>query len=390
MKAIICGAGIAGLSAAWWLRNDGWQVTILERAGALRGAGYLIDFFASGYDSVERMGLLPEVRRVCYPIDGVLYRSVDGTPTSRLDAEAAYRVQHGRVVSLLRGDLERILHNALDPDTGIRFSTSVDGVTCTEDHVDVQLTDGTVERADVLIGADGLHSRVRELTFGPERRFRRDLGYHVSSYVYTDPEIAGQLGNSMHMVEAPGLQAGAYRLSDDRVGVFLAHRVNGSGELPADPRAELRRRHGELGWFVPRMLENCPEPGELYYDQMSQIEMPTWSQRRVTLIGDACQAVSLLAGQGASLAAGGAYVLAEQLRENGDVPGALQRYEERMRTAVLKKQQAGRNTADWFVPATRTKIKARNVLLRLASARGLEWMLRPVLRTPGGNVVTGA
>ncbi|GAA3726717.1 FAD-dependent monooxygenase [Salinactinospora qingdaonensis] len=387
MKAVICGAGIAGLSLAWWLEREGWEVTIAEHAPGLHGAGYMIDFYGSGYDAAERMGLLPAVTAAAYRVSGVVYRSPDGTATSTLDYGAFRRMNRDRVASLLRGDLEQLVFEALGEGVDIRFGTSVASVTTSASEVEVGLTDGSVERADVLVGADGIHSRVRELTFGPQQRFLRPLGYHTAAYIATDPKLWQRVGEAFQMVEAPGLQAGCYRVSENRVAAFFAHRARAG--MPADPRAELRRRYGGLGWVIPRLLEHCPEgPPELYYDLMAQIEMPTWSQNRVVLLGDACYAVSLLAGQGASMAMGGAYVLADELGRAGDVPSALAAYETRLRPAIAKKQRAGRRTAEWFVPATSGRLLMRRTLLRLASSRALEGMLRPVLSTPGGSVVT--
>lgn len=386
MQAVICGSGIAGLTLAWWLQRDGWDVVLAERAPELHGAGHMIDFFGPGYDAADRMGLLPEIRKASYSVDAVLYHAPDGRPTGAIPFSIFSRMYKGRVVSLPRGDLEQILYDAVGGAADLRFSTGVASVTAAADHVDVELTDGNTIRADLLIGADGIHSHVRGLVFGPEQRFLRDLGYHVAAYVFLDPAMAQKLGDTFHMVEAPGIQAGAYGLGGGRVAAMLAHRAD--GPLPADPRAELTRLYGGLGWFVPRILEHCPASEELYYDRMAQIEMPAWSQNRVALLGDACQAVSLLAGQGASLAMGGAHVLAEELRRADDIPTALQRYEARMRTAVLKKQKAGRNTADWFVPATRPKIMLRSLLLRLVSSPGFAWIMHPLLATPGRNVVT--
>jgi 2-polyprenyl-6-methoxyphenol hydroxylase-like FAD-dependent oxidoreductase len=102
---------------------------------------------------------------------------------------------------------------------------------------------------------------------------------------------------------------------------------------------------------VPDVLAHCPPAGALYYDQVAQIDMPQWSTGHVVLVGDACQAVSLLAGQGASLAVAGAHLLADELAGASDVPEALRRYHARLAPAVAAKQAAGRRTAEWFCPA---------------------------------------
>lgn len=386
MKAIICGAGIAGLSLAWWLEHHGWEVVAVEHAPGPRDEGYMLDFFGSGYDAAELMGMLPGLRAVAYDVTGILHVDARGRMTSRISYGTFRDLQQGRVLSLLRGDLERTLSTALGGRIDLRFGRSIDAVTSARDHVAVTLTDGTTERADLLVGADGIHSRVRELAFGPEHAFRRDLGYHTAAYVFTDRALWSRLDRTFSMHTAPGRQAGCYRLRDGRVAAFHAH-VAAEPDLPDDPRAALRRTYRDMGWVTPTMLAQCPEPPALYYDRVAQIEMPRWTSGRVALIGDACHAVSLLAGQGASMAMGASYVLADELARTDDVSSALPRYEARVRPAIERKQAAGRRTAKWFVPSTRRRIALRDLVLRLADVAPLSVLLRPVLTTPGGSIV---
>ncbi len=381
MRVVICGAGIAGLSLAWWLERAGWEVLVVEHAPGQRGAGYLIDFFGPGYDAVERMGLLPRVRERARTVAGVRYRDSAGRVTCELPYDSLVRLQRGRVVTLMRGELEDLLFEALGPGVEFRYSTSVDAVATAADHVAVTLTTGEVERADLLVGADGIHSRVRELAFGPERRHLRSLGYHTAAYLFADPELGARVGDRLEMVEAPGLQAGVCRLDGERLAAVFAHRA-AADPLPEDPRERLRERYASLGWLIPEVLDRCPEPGQVYYDEVAQIEAASWARPRVTLLGDACQAVSLLAGQGAAMAVAGACVLAEELLRDGDAVAAPFRYEERVRPAVVRKQRAGRRIADWFVPASRTRLRLRTAALRLAARPGLVGLLGPVLRTP--------
>lgn len=386
MNAIICGGGIAGLTLAWWLDRYGWEVLIVERAPALRDQGYAIDFFGSGYDVAELMGLVPQLRETRYPIDEVAYVNRDGHQVSRLDYQAFAQQVDGRLVGLLtRGDLERVLFGALSDRVHVRFGLSIDAVTPTGDQVTVTLTDGDRQRADLLIGADGIHSRVRELVFGAERWFLRDLGYHTAAYVFTDDVLCDHARGRVLMVTAPGRLAGIYPFGDGKVASLFAHRSS-QPALPADPRATLRRIYADLGWMADRALARCPQPPALYYDQVAQIEMPRWSRGRVALIGDACQAVSLLAGQGASMAMGGAYVLAAELGASADVATALARYEARVKPVIQRQQAAARRIATWFVPPSRWRMAARDAVLRLADLPRLGWLLRPLL-SPGMDSV---
>lgn len=389
MRAVICGAGIAGLTTAWWLERAGCEVVIVERAPALRGEGYMIDFFASGYDVAERMGVVPRLTDVAYDVDRVSYVDDAGHESAHIDYDQFRRMQHGRVLTLMRGDLEGVLHDALGGQVEVRFDRTIDAVTQDDRSVTMRLSDGAEERADLLIGADGIHSQVRRLVFGPEESFRRYLGYHTAAHVLTDHDLWASLGGRFAMRTVPGHQAGVYPIRDGRVATLYAHRTP-DPTLPADPRAALRSRYADLGWCVPEVLAHCPTPPALYYDRVAQIEMPDWSRGRVTLVGDACQAVSLLAGQGASMAMGGGCVLATELAADRDVTAALAAYERRVKPLVERKQRAARRTANWFVPGSQARIRVRDAVLRLATLPAFEWLMRPILTTPGGSLLPDA
>jgi 2-polyprenyl-6-methoxyphenol hydroxylase-like FAD-dependent oxidoreductase len=386
MRVVICGAGIAGLSLAWWLDRDGWDVLVIERAPGLRDEGYMIDFLGSGYDVAELMGLTPRLVGIHYPVPKIAYVDQNGRRVAGLDYELFHRRQSGRLLNFMRGDLERVLFEELPGSVEVRFGLTIDEVEPEEGQVEVLLSDGERERADLLVGADGIHSRVRKLVFGEEHQFLRPLGLHTAAYVFEDKDLRRDLAGDFRMLSVPGRQVGLYPIREEKVASFFVHRTRAK-ELPSSYCEELERVYGDLGWLVPNALRHCGDNLGVYYDQVSQIEMPRWSRGRVTLVGDACQAVSLLAGQGASMAMGGAYLLARELSDNGPVRKCLAAYEARLKPTIEQKQAAGRRTADWFVPPSRRRIAARNSALRLAGLPGLSWLLRPVLRSGTESVV---
>lgn len=380
MKAIIVGAGPAGLATAWWLRRAGVETLLIEHRppaepislseGAAQGVlpgGYVIDFFGPGYDTVARMDLSTQLHEHALDLRGIQLRAPGGRPTARLHVEPALRAIDGRLASLLRGDLEAVLRDALDETVEIRRGLSVRGVAQNATGVEVELTDGTVEHGDLLVGADGVHSRVRELVFGPGERYRRPLGAHTAAFLFEDPEVVADLGHDLHLVEALGAQAGMYRLSETVGATFLTHRAHGP-EPVRDTPEHLRRIYGRMGWHLPRVLAACPD--RPFYDAVEQIVVPRWSRGRTVLVGDACQAVSLMAGQGASMAVAAAEVLGEELaRSSGDgITAALERYEQRLKPTVAAKQKSGRQLASWFMPDSVVRLLARRYLFRAASS----------------------
>ena len=386
MRAIICGAGIAGLSLAWWLDRDGWDVLLIERTPGLRDEGYMIDFLSSGYDVAELMSLIPRLKEIHYPIPELVYVDRSGRRIASLDYELFYRLQKGRVFNFMRGDLERVLFEELPESVEVRFGLTLDEAKQAQEYVDVLLSNGENERADLLVGADGIHSRVRKLVFGEERQFLRPLGFHTAAYIFEDEKLRRDLGGEFHILSVPNRQIGLYPIRDGKVASNFVHRTS-DRVLPSSHCEELEKVYGDLGWLVPEALRHCINYSTIYYDLVAQIEMSRWSQGRVTLVGDACQAVSLLAGQGASMAMGGAYLLARELRANRPVEECLAEYEGLLKPIIGRKQAAGRRTAYWFVPPSQRGIAVRNAALRLGGLPGLSWLLRPVLTSGTESVV---
>jgi 2-polyprenyl-6-methoxyphenol hydroxylase-like FAD-dependent oxidoreductase len=381
VNVLVCGAGIAGLALARCLADAGCRVVLVERADRPRGQGFMIDFMGPGYDAAEAMGLRERIHEIGYRIDVASYRDDRGRQTASLRYDRVADALRGRLASLLRPDLERLLREAVPAHVDARWATSISAVEQTGAGVRCALTDGTTVQADLLVGADGIHSTIRRLVFGPDDDFLRYLGYHTAAYTFRDEALAAQLGSSFYLTDSVERQLGLNRLRDARIAMFAAHRAP-RPELPADPKAALRREYAPLGWVAPRVLAACPPPGELYYDQVAQVIMPRWHHGRVALVGDAAYAVSLLAGQGASMALAGAYVLATSVTGPLGIPDGLRRYEASMRPLVEQRQKSGRDAARWFVPRTRRQRAVRRAALHLA---GLPLLNRTLIRSLTGK-----
>lgn len=366
MKAIIAGAGIAGLSSAHALHRAGWEVTVVERARALRAGGYMIDFFGPGYDAAEALGILPALRARAHKVDEVLFVDETGRTRSKIDYRLATGAAKGKLFPILRGDVERALFDALPDGVDLRYGLSATGCESAAEGVGVTLSDGTMLEADLAVGADGIHSEVRRAVFGPEADFVRYLGYHTAAYFFRAPRVAAALAGKFTLMTVPNRLLGLYEVGDGLLASFFVYRAE-SARRPDDPVAALRRTFGDLGWLVPETLAAAPGAGEVYYDVVAQTVMPNWSSGRVVLVGDAAYAVSLLAGQGASLAIAGGNALGEALAGR-PVPDALAAFDARLRPPVLEKQRAGRRTANWFVPPTAAHLAVRDVVLNVVNS----------------------
>jgi 2-polyprenyl-6-methoxyphenol hydroxylase-like FAD-dependent oxidoreductase len=340
-------------------------VVLLERASGPSTQGYLIDFFGAGYEAAEAIGVLPAIQEVAHRIGEASLVDQHG----RLKADVPYgqiaKALDGRLCSVLRPDLEKVLRDNLPRNVDLRFGTTVSEVSHRGDRVVVTLDDSGELEADLLVGADGIHSTVRALVFGAESQYLRYLGFHSAAFVFDAPDIRREgAGERFVLTDTIDRQMDLYFLPDGRASVFALYRTS-DPELPHDARAAIRDRYAGMGWLVPEVLERCPRSEDIYYDQVAQIEMPRWSENRVVLIGDACSAVSPLGGQGASLAVASAYVLAEQLRTTSSVERALDFYERLWRPVAEEKQKGGRAAGGWMSPASSSQLWIRRAALRL-------------------------
>ena len=362
MRVVICGAGIAGLTLANRLSVLGVEVVMLERSRGPRLQGYMIDFFGPGYDTADAMGLLPAIKDVAYRIE--VATLVDDRGRRRAAVRPS-QFADGPLLDVMRPDLEHVLRENLPPAVDLRFGISPVAVADHGEAVRVTVDDGTQLEADLVVGADGLHSAIRRLTFGKESNFLRYLGFHTAAFTFVDPELHAAVRGRFCLTDSVDRQMGLYALRDSRVAVFAVHRTP-DPTLPDDAQAAVREAYSGLKWVVPQVLQACPSADEMYYDQVAQIVMPSWSKGRVALLGDACYAVSLIAGQGASLGMAGAYVLADQLASAPTVDQALAGYERLWRPVAEEKQKLGRSGARWFLPASTWQLLVRRVVLRAA------------------------
>ncbi len=388
MKAIIAGAGIAGLAAAYELGRKGWYVTVLERAEALRDGGYMIDFFGPGYDAAEENGLLGKLAQHAHDIGGVELINGDGSHQAYMSYAAFRASLGGRLFSLMRGDIEHELFEALPGNVEVRFGSEITEVHDAKTGVEIALDSGERLDADILVGADGLHSGIRRQLFVKEAEAVKFLGYHTAAYIFRSEAVAKAAEDKFVMLSLSGRQAGFYRMQDDQVAVYFIWQDPRPERAP-DAREAIAMHFGDLDWLIPEIIAAAPDGAEIYYDVVAQTKIAKWHGHRVVLVGDAAYAVSLLAGQGASLAIGGAHVLARMLSDHDDIEAALAAFENVVRPEAEKKQAAGRRTAEWIVPSSRFRVWLRATVFNLSSLPIVTRLIGSLVATSPKGVFAG-
>jgi 2-polyprenyl-6-methoxyphenol hydroxylase-like FAD-dependent oxidoreductase len=352
MRIAINGVGIAGPTLAYWLRRFGHEPVLFERAPAARTGGYVIDFWGLGFEIAERMGLVPALLSRCYRMRRLSMVDADGKEVAGLNVDAVREQLGGRFISLARADLAAVLLKACE-GVEVQFGVSIVDVVHDAEGVTAVLSDQRRERFALVVGADGLHSRIRELAFGPETRVEAPLGCHVAAFRMPGYPKRDELTYVSHTVRSR--QAGRVSLHDDDTLALLICRSDlVDGGPPNEPHvACLRRVFGGMRWEVPDMLDRMEQADDLYFDRVSQIHLDRWTSGRVALVGDAAACASLLAGEGTGLAMIEAYVLAGELhRAGGDIASASAAYEARLRPFVAAKQKAALSLRQFFAPRT--------------------------------------
>lgn len=361
---LISGAGIAGLTLAILLKESGHDVVVVERDEALSADGYMMDFFGSGWDVAERMGLTDELRALRYPIDALLFVDDFGGAYASVPISRIRRALGGNYLYLRRSDLVRILHErAKDAGVEIRFGTEIADLDETSASVRVIFADGSGGNYGLVIGADGVHSEVRHLVFGEEHHFGRFLGAYVAAFHLTDHDLP--VGRAMKVHEEVDRIAAFYPLSDTRLDATYVFRHD-EVHVPRTRRLSfVRKAYEGAGWIGEMMLEAHDGREPIFFDTLTQIAMPRWSRGRVALLGDACGCLTLLAGQGSHMAMAGAFVLARELeRHEGNFASAFTAYEMKLRPAVAARQQDAATFAKVFIPSPDSKPWLRRLAIK--------------------------
>ncbi|MBM7798248.1 2-polyprenyl-6-methoxyphenol hydroxylase-like FAD-dependent oxidoreductase [Microlunatus panaciterrae] len=312
----------------------------------------------------ERMGIVPELRQRGYVIAEARAVDREGHRIASFDPVAVMGSTQ-RYLSIARSDLAAVIYGALEERVELILDDTVSSLDDDGERVQVTFDSGANRDFDLVVGADGLHSQIRRLVFGPDERYETYLDMVVSVFDVEGYRPRDDLIAMMHA--EVGFQAVRVSLRDD-ITTFV-FTVRHHGPVPSDDRpaqqALLRTRLAGAGWETPAILNLMPQARTFYFDAVSQIRMASWTRGRVALVGDAAACPSLLAGQGSALAMVEAYVLAAELSRVGDHVEAFSRYEQRLASFLRSKQDAAVGLGPAFAPKNRLQLLLRNTVMRL-------------------------
>jgi 2-polyprenyl-6-methoxyphenol hydroxylase-like FAD-dependent oxidoreductase len=367
---LIVGAGVAGPTLAYWLARAGFRPTVVERAQGQRSSGNPVDVRGPALPVAEQMGVIPALREAATTVTAMRLIDARGRRRQRLPMPAGRSAAGTEEIEVPRADLATILYAAARDHAEFVFDDTITRLAPDPEGVDVTFERAAPRRFDLVVGADGLHSAVRRLAFGPEERFVRHLGVYVATTPLGEP--VDHPGEAL-MYNTPGRLISVHPSRDHALLAFIFRGAAIPGfdhrDVALHKRVLLEAYGNDRNWLVPRCLERVRAAEDLYFDSVSRVVLPSWSNGRVTLLGDAAASVSLF-GDGSSMAMAGALTLATALRDDGGPAAALRRYEAEHRRRTDPKGRNARFAAALIVPATRPGIAIRNTAARLVYRSG--------------------
>lgn len=355
-RILICGAGIAGSTLAYWLARHDFNVVVVERSPAEQTAGQGIDIEGPALEVVKLMGILDDIKQKTTGELGAAVVDEQNRPCGIFDADGGISLT--RSIEIMRGDLAETLYKAANAFANVeyRFQTTVRSIRQLDEKVIVDLenkSDGTTTAEelefDIVVGADGVRSRTRGLVMGSPEKLNclKPVGCFIAFFSIPKED---QDWPRARLCQFPGRRSITIRpqgenskissvylgsIGDDNTLLREAHDA-GNTQKQKEAFANL---FTGLAWETPRIIEQMMRAENYYSEQLMQVKLSRWSQDRMVLVGDAAYAPSPLTGQGTVLAILGAYVLAQELSRHGDDESvAFGKYEERLRSYVESAQ----------------------------------------------------
>lgn len=356
-NVLIVGAGIAGCSAAVLLAQAGISVTVVERADTARTSGAPIDIRGEALDVSHSLGVQAMLRDHDTGVRRIVFvgRSGEAIATARAREPGKPDIEVSRSI------LGASLLSAAQSHAEILMGDVPQSISPDSDGVDVTFASGATRRFDLVVGADGQHSFVRRVIWGPEQIFRRSIGLAIAT-LHVPLETPRE---NVLLYNEPGISVGLHPAGGRPIASFIFRSALDDPPRARDEQADLiRARYAGAGWRTRELLGYLNRGEDLYFDVVSRVRVPSWTAGRVTLLGDAASSVTIL-GEGSSMALVAAARLVKAIKESTDIHDALTCYETTTRRGVERHQRGAALGAAFLAPRSRTGIRVRDLLVRL-------------------------
>ena len=364
-RILISGGGIGGTTLAYFLRQQGFTPVIVESAPAFKRIGYLLALNKQiGQKVADKMGVLGTLRRFETPLTNNIFLDEDGTRIMRVTVTPELLDKNSGLM-LNRADLHGTLYETVKDDVEFRFGTEISTLTQDEHGVDVVLSDGSKDRFDLVVGADGVDSKTRQLIFGDGFDRYLDVAY----FAFIVPNRVGDAVGGEHnlvMVRGRDFLLAYHAIGEQEVGGYVFHRETPYVAVgPKERRAIIIKDHGGYDATFLRIVETLTDDDQVFHGSFTQVVMPTWHKGRACLVGDAAYCPTPAAGTEASLAMAGAYILAKNLAATNDYRQAFEAYDAYVRPYADKAQKSARGQAKVVIGDVPVPYRLTNAVLRL-------------------------
>ncbi|MBD1384794.1 FAD-dependent monooxygenase [Mucilaginibacter rigui] len=360
--ALISGASIAGFSAAWWMNNIGYKVTVVELANEPRVAGGAVNIEGPALDAAKRMGIFEQLKAERLNVELIEFKDANDVTEGSMSMPTDVTQLSDDEIEVERDRFIYIVHEKLKDDVEFIFNDCVTALSETQDGINATFKNLSERSFDLVLGCDGSHSGIRKLWFGPEKNYEYFLQAYFSITI-VNKLLVKQKTMQMYNVPDKAVMLNAYKNKTDIIFCLYADE-----QIPYDYRNIAQQRKiitdhftGQR-WRAAELLEEVKNSPDFYFDKFCQIKMPTWTKGRVVLVGDSGYCASPAAGKGASLSVAGAASLADALlKHNGDLEPAFADYNKELRPFVEEVQAiAELNVKENFLPRTEEAIHKRN------------------------------
>ncbi|MFD1141149.1 FAD-dependent monooxygenase [Larkinella insperata] len=370
-KVLLSGASIAGPTVAFWLAKHGFAVTVVERAPALRLGGQNIDINGPARKVIRKMGLEGAILAQNTTEVGLQIIGQDGQVAGEFPKDAS--LTGTRELEILRGDLVKILYDCSRQDVDYRFGDSITALEQHPDEVVVTFASGKTETFHLVIAADGVRSKTRQLMFGEEPQFK-SLGLYIAYMTIPRQSTDNDWWRWYTAVDRRVLMLRPDNKGTIRASVaFLEDDRETHEKRPIDEqKSVLKTKLAGAGWEADRIRQAIDAADDLYLDKAGQIKAPRWSAGRLAMVGDAAYCPTPISGKGTTLAIVGAYVLAGELSRHERHEDAFAAYEKRMRPYVDEVQKLPPGTPKLVYPETKFGVSVLNTVAGIVASKPVQ------------------